>query len=410
MAVKGLEQTRSRLDQAKRFGGLIVVAILVAALAVGILIISGLISFVPTPRITVFRVEIPGRITTFIGAFSLALGLLIAYVYFAALIKNTFEKVWEYWVELPTRIQAIVLGLEAGLVAGLALVVSNQLVTGFSLTTILVTAGVVLVVATLVTFRANDVGWTIAEWGRTLNMAALIAALVAILSGFVFAGVAPGYMPPAVFLLGWAVCAYLFFRRRHAREDSVVTRFLVGSGYAQMRQVETVSVSIGTGLAAALVVAILVAIAGTAPSGTLRRAVLSIAVVWPVVTFATSVGWPDVERTDLVIDDISVRTSTEMRELTVRNVGDRPVDLQGAKAIDATNELYHVGFTERLGTGGTAKFEIPEDFELGTHDPYEVSSLPLGMVLMKNATEPEIVTRDGKAYILFWIDQLEDQE
>lgn len=408
MAVKGLEQTTSKLDKVKQFGGLVVAAILVAALVVGVLIISGLFSFVPSRRITVFTVEIPQTVTVFIGAFTLALTLIIAYVYFAVLIKTTLKRVWKYWLELPTRIQAIVLGLEAGVLAGLSLFATDRLLGGFALTTILVTGGVVWVVATLVTLQANEKGWTITEWARTLNSSALAAGLVAVLSGFVFAGVAPDYMPPAVFLVGWAVCTYLLFRRRHAMEDSIVTRFLVSSGYAQMRQVETFSVAMGTGLGAALVVAILVGLAGTVPSGTLQRALLSIVLVWPVVTFATSVGWPDAEHTELVIDDISVRTSTEMRELTVRNVGNRPVDLHGAKVIDATNELYHIVLDVTLGAGGTAKFEIPEEFELATHEPYELSSLPFGLVLMRNATEPRIVTRDGKAYVLYWIDQVED--
>lgn len=410
MAVQGLEETKSRLDQAKRFGGLVVVAILVAALVVGVLIVTGLFNFVPTPQVRILGIVVPGTVTTFVGAFTLALTLILAYVYFAKLIESSILKVRDYWLDLPTRIQAIVLGLEAGVLAALGLYVTHVLANPFALTTVLVTVGVVWVVVTLVTLEVHDAGWTITEWARTLNMGALIGALVAVLAGFVFAGVAPGYMPPAVFLLGWAVCAYLLFRRRQAIEDSYVTGLLTRTGYAQLRQVDTVSVSLATGLVVALLVAILVAVAGTAPAGVLARAALSIVVVWPVVTFATSVGWPDAERTDLVIDDISVRTSTDMRELTIRNVGDRPVDLRGARVVDAANELYHTGFHSTLGAGGTAKFEIPKEFELATHERYEVFGLPLGLVVMKDATEPEIVTRDGKAYVLFWIDQVEDQE
>lgn len=410
MAVQGLEETKSRLDQAKRFGGLVLVAILVAALVVGFLIVSGLFTFVPAPQLRVLGFVVPPTWTTFVGAFSLALALILAYIYFAKLIRSFFQKVTEFWIGLPIRIQAMVLGLEAGIVAGLGLYITHVLVRPFAVSTMLVTVGVVWILVTLVTLEVVDLGWTIIGWARTLNMGGLIGGLVAVLAGFVFAGVAPGYMPPAVFLIGWAVCTYLLFRRRQALEDSYVTRLLTKTGYAQMRQVDTVSVSLGTGLVVALVVAALVGIAGTAPSGLLGRTALSIAVVWPVVTFATSLGWPDSELTDLVIDDISVRTSTEMRELTIRNIGDRPVNLEDAKVVDATNEVYHLGFNSTLGAGGRAKFEIPEDFELATHERYEVFGLPGGLVLMKNATDPEIVTRDGKAYALDWIDQVTDRE
>lgn len=408
MAVTGVEQTKSRLDQVKQFGGLVLVAMLVAALVIGALIITGLFSFVPAPQITVFSIALPSEATAFIGAFTLALVLILAYVNFASLVLSSLRKAWEFWLELPTRVQALVLGLEAGALAGLALYATSVLIRPFAVVTMLGAAAVVLVVVAAATLQATGAEWTIVEWARALNVSALVAGLVALLSAFVFSGVAPAYVPPAVFLAGWGICVFLLHRRRTGMGDSVVTRLLVNSGYAQMRQIETASVSVGSGLAAGLVVGILVGVAGTAPSGPLRRALLSVAVVWPVVTFATSVGWPDAERNDLVIDDISVRTSTELRELTVRNVGTRPVDLRGAKVIDATNEMYHIGFNQTLSAGGTAKFEIPEEFDLATHERYEISSLPRGLALMRDASEPEIVTLDGKAYVLVWIDQLDD--
>lgn len=408
MAVKGLEQTRSRLDQVKRFGGLVVVAILVAALVVGVLIIAGLFNFVPAPQVFFFGFVVPPTLTAFIGAFTLAMTLIVSYVYFAQLVRSALRKAWKFWLDLPTRAQAIILGLEAGIVALLSVYITHVLVVSFGLVTMLATFGATWVVVVAVTLRVHGAGWTITEWGRTLHLSALFAAVVAVLSGFAFAGVAPGYTPPVVFLVGWAVCAYLLFRRRHAIEDSFVTGLLTRTGYAQMRRIETVSVSLGTGLAVALIVAIVVGLAGTAPSGTLRRAGLSIALVWPVVTFATSVGWPDAERSDLVIDDINVRSSTEVRELTLRNIGDRPVNLRNAKVIDAYNELYHVGVDTTLGAGSRAKFEIPEEFELATHERYELFGLPFGFVVMREATDPEVVTRDGRAYGLRWIDQVRD--
>lgn len=410
MAVQGLEETTSRLDQAKKLGGLAVVAVLLAALGVGGLIVAGLFSFVPAPQVRVLGFTVPRTWTAFIGAFTLALVLVIGYVYYLQLVRNTLGKAWEFWTDLPVRVQAAVLGFEAGLLALLAVYLTHVLVAPFRLLTMAGTLLVVWVVVLGVTLRAHGVGWTLTEWARTLHLSALIAAVVAALSGFVFAGVAPDYTPPAVFLGGWAVGAYLLFRRRHAIEDSYLSRLLTKTGYAQMRQVETLSVSVGTGLAVAILVAVVVGLLGTAPSSTVRRTGLSIAIVWPVVTFATSVGWPEREHTDLVIDDIRARSSTSVRELTVRNTGDAPVDLAGANVVDAFDELYYVGIDTTLGAGGRAKFEIPPDFELATHERYDVFGLPFGFVVMKEATDPEIVTRNGRAYVLRWIDQVEADE
>lgn len=407
MAVRGLEETTSRLDQAKRFSGLVLVAIIAAALVVAALIITGLFTYTPAPRVRVLGFVIPPTWTAFIGTFTIALTLILIYVYYAQLVRESIRKAQEYWTDLPTRIQAIVLGLEAGLLAGLSLYITHVFVREFAIATMLVTGGAVWIIVTLVTLRVHEQGWTLLEWGQRLNVSALIAGVIAVLSGFVFAGVAPGYMPPVVFLVGWAICTYLLFRRRHTIEDSFVTDLLTRTGYAQLRQVETVSVSIGTGLVVAVIVAILVGVAGTAPNSAFQRIVLSILIVWPVVTIATSLGWPSHEWTDLVIDDISVR-STDQRELTVRNRGDKPVNLHNAKVMDANNNLYHIGINKKLTPGETAKFEIPQDFELATHDRYEVLALPFGFVLMMEATEPKIVTWDGKAYVLFWIDQLTD--
>lgn len=409
MAVRGLEQTTSRLDQAKRFGGLVLVAILFAALVVAFLILTGLFTYAPAPRVRVLGFIIPPALTAFIGTFTLALTFILVYVYYAQLVRSSIGKVVQFWSDLPTWIQAVVLGLEAGLIAGVGLYITHVSIYEFTTATILVTVGAAWGIATLVTLRVHGQEWTILEWAQRVNVSALIAGVVAVLSGFVFAGVAPGYMPPVVFLVGWAICTYLILRRRHAMEDSIVTTFLTRTGYAQMRQVETVLVSIATGLGVAVIVAIIVGVAGTAPNSAFQRTVLSILIVWPVVTLATSLGWPSRERTDLVIDDISVRTSGQ-RELSVRNKGATPVNLHNAKVTDANNDLYHIGINRTLTPGETTKFEIPEDFDLATHDRYEVLALPFGLVLMMEATEPRIVTLDGKSYILFWIDQLTETE
>jgi hypothetical protein len=89
MAVQGLEQTTTRLDQAKRFGGWVLAALVMAALVVAALIISGLIGFVPSPQVRVLGVTLPPEWTAFVGAFTLALVLILTYVYLARLVRSS---------------------------------------------------------------------------------------------------------------------------------------------------------------------------------------------------------------------------------------------------------------------------------------------------------------------------------
>ena len=410
MAVKGLEQTTTLLDRAKRLGGLLLIAILVAALVVGTLLLTGLFGFVPAPQVTVLGFVLPPSWTAFVGAFTLALTLILGYVYFAALVRSSLRKVLEFWRGLPDWAQALVLGLQAGFVAGLSLFLTDRFLYTLQVPIMLaVGIGVGLVVVGL-TLRLRDRGWTLREWVQTLYTSALIGGVVAALTAFAFAGRAPGYAPAAVFLVGWGLCLYLLFRRRHRIEDSVITRLLTSTGYAQMRQVDPVPVSIVTGLVLAVVVAILVGIFGTTPDSSARRAGFSVLLVWPVVTVATSLGWPSKERTDLVLEEINVRNSTELREVTIRNLGDWPVNLRNAKITDANDTLYQISINVSLGAGEAAKFEIPEPFDLAAHDRYEVLELPIGLFLTREATEPMVVTRDGKLYKLLWIDQLPEAD
>jgi hypothetical protein len=410
MAVKGLKQTTTRVDQAKRLGGWILIAIIAAALVVGALILSGLFGFVPAPQVTVFGFVLPRSWTAFIGAFTLALTGILSYVYFASLVKSTFNKLLKYWRSLPDWLQALVIGISAGLLAGATLYLTNVFRYWLEDSTMVgVSVGVVLLV-TYLTLRVTERGWTLFSWAQILYTSALISGVVSVLTTFAFAGVVPGYTPSVVFLVGWAVYLYLLYRRRSGLQDSVVTRLLTNSGYAQMRQVDTVPVSIGTGLAFAVVVAILVGTVGTTPDSQIQRAGLSVVFVWPVVTLATSIGWPSRDRTELAFEDIHVRDSTQLRELTIRNLGDYAINLHKAKITDANDKLFEIKIDVTLSAGEAAKFEIPEIFELAAHNRYEVFSLPLGYLVTRESDEPTIVTRDGKQYVLRWIDQVQAAE
>jgi len=405
MAVRGLEETTSRLDQAKKLGGVVVIAAFLAALVVGALILSGLFGFVPAPDVRLFGFTIPRTWTAFVGAFTMALGIVVGYVYFAQLIRNTAKKAYAFWLDLPLSVQAVVLGLQAGLLAALSLYVTDRYVFGIELLVLLAAALAVTVITTVATLRITAGEWTLREWTRTVYTSVLIAGVIAALASFAFAGVIPGYTKPALFFLVWLVGAYLLYRRRETLEDSVISRLLTRTGYAQLRQVDTVPVSVATGTVLAVVVGVLVGLAGTRPAGALQRAVFSFLLVWLAVTVATSVAWPTRERLDLVIEDIRVRRSTDLRELTIRNIGDRPVDLTDAKIKDAHNSVYHIGINVTLSAGEAGRFEIPEGFELASHEPYGVVDLPFELSLTRAGAEPRIITRNGRLYVMLWIDQ-----
>ena len=416
MAVQGLEQTRSRLDQLKQFGGLVLVAILGAALVVGVLVFTGLFGFLPVPTVRVLGFVVPSEWTAFVGAFTVALALVIGYVYYAQLVLSTVNRVVAFWVGLPDLLQSVVLAVQAAVLVAVALFLTDQYVFNYRDVTVIGVPVVIGILMLALTVVVRNRGWTLGEWARAFYLSALLAGLAGGLVGFAFAGVysadPPDILllttPPAAFLLAWGVLLYLLLRRERTIQDSFVTSLLTRSGYAQMREVETLSVSVVTGMVLAVAVAVVVGLFGTAPDSAVRRTALSVVLVWPVVTVATSFGWPTEDRFDLVIEDINVRSSTGHREVTIRNTGNENVTLNRAKITDTHNRLYRLNIDIELGAGEGAKFEIPESFEFATHGRYELSELPFGLAFMKEATEPAVVTRRGRRYVLVWIDQQEE--
>jgi len=410
MSVSGLQQTRSRLRVLKRFGGLVFVALAIAVLVVGVLILTGTLGKIRTPAIRILGFRLPQRITIFLGAFTMSLSIILMYVFYWRAVKRLVRKAVRFWKRLPDWVQALVVGLLAGLVAGLSLWVTDRYLYEFWwVTMVLVGLGVALLVM-FITMKVRDRGWELLAWFRILCTSALIGSVIAVLTTFAFTGVVPGYTAPVVFLISWGLCLYLLFRRSHTFEDSIITRILARTGYAQMRQVETLSVSAVTGLAIAVLVALIVGKMGTTPDDPLRRAGFSILLVWPVITIAVSIGWPSRKYENLVIENISVRESTENRVITVRNFGDDPVKLRRTKVTDSNNKLYKINGEVTLGTGEAANFEIPETFELASHEQYKLFGFPFDLVLMRLATKPEYITRDGRRFVLRWIDQLDETE
>lgn len=407
MAVTGLEQTKSKVDQVKQFGTYAIAAILIAAIVVSILIVAGVFAWAPIPRAAVFGIILPPEVMAFVGAFTMAITLILVYVYLAAFVRRTLGKVVDFWKERSTTQQALVLGLEAAIVAtAFIFVIATTEIYPFEILEILIIGLVVFGLITYVGLQLVEQEWTISEWAKTLNSGLLAGLVVALLTAKMFTGVIDGLVIPIVFAGIWAGTIYGLYRRRAGMEDTYVHRILTKSGYAQMRQVDTLTVSIGSGLILAIVLGVITAFGGTFPSDTLNRVLLTVAIVWPAVTLATSVGWPNATRYDIVIEDISVRSSTGRREITFRNIGTRQINLRNAKLSDATNKHFNIGMNVTLSAGESSKFELPDSFELATHEPYEVADLPLGLHVTKDGTEPTIVTRDGREYVLRWIDQV----
>jgi len=410
MSVSGLQQTRTRLRQLKRFGGLVFVALAIAVLIVGILILTGTLGFIRTPTIRILGFRLPKRITVFLGAFIMSLSMVLMYVFYWRAIKMLYRKIKRFWKRLPDWVQALVVGLLAGSVAGASLWVTDRYLYEFWWVQMVLVGLAVALLVTFITIKVRERDWTLLAWFRILCTSALIGSVIAVLGTLAFTGVVPGYTPPVVFLVSWGLCLYLLFRRSHTFEDSIITRILARTGYAQMRQVETMSVSMVTGLVIAALVALPVWAFGTTPTDDLQRAGLSILLVWPVITIAVSFGWPSREYNDLVIENINVRESTENRVITTRNFGDNPINLRKTKVTDANNKLYKINGAVTLGTGEAANFEIPESFELASHEQYELFGFPFDLVLMRMATKPEFITRDGRRFVLRWIDQLDETE
>lgn len=409
MSIKGVEASTQRFAKLKKLGPIVLVAALLAAVIVGVMLFFGLIDSLPIVPIFVLGVMITPTWTVYLSAFVLSATLVLVYVTYGKAIRRIGRKTKRYWLGLPQRAKAVVLGLETGIVAGLSVYVVDVLAFDYPA---LLSAGVGVagwVVVVLLTLYLLEKEWDLAEWAKALNTGALISGVVAVLFAFVFANVVPGFGINVVFFLGWVLASYALARRTYAVEDSVVTRLLVSSGYAQMRQVNRLLVSVATGFGVGLLVAVLVGLFGSTPSSPILRTGLSISVVWPMVVVAVYWGWPSHERTNLIIEGIKPRDDGD-RELTVRNVGDSSVDLGRAKLRDAENRIYGMVTAVSLGAGQARKLRITEEFTLDSSGKYLVIDLPFGFSLEKEATHPSVITRDGRRFTLLWADEVTESD
>lgn len=181
-----------------------------------------------------------------------------------------------------------------------------------------------------------------------------------------------------------------------SRDGSVLKRLvsavLVGTGYAQLRQLETRTVVAITGFFVALGVGI---------------GLTEVGVGWPITTpiaglvwVLATMGWyrwyesRTTTRTALAIVDYAA----DAGELTIKNEGTETVALANATIRDTTYDLYELGVDLRLEPGATRTLAVPAAFSLEPSDA--VRELPLGYTLDTGQETAVIHTQDGRAYRL----------
>ncbi|WP_246084407.1 hypothetical protein [Salinadaptatus halalkaliphilus] len=207
-------------------------------------------------------------------------------------------------------------------------------------------------------------------------------------------------------LLSWplAVGTVLVWYRRSSRASSAVDSIKVG--YVLTRGLESRTLSMIVGL----LVAIGSGLAIAALTWYFGRylwwlPVICAGLVWGVVTLGLYNRRENrtVERTDLVIADITTPESRDVRELTVRNTSHRPIDLSAALIRDTDLDLYRTGVDTTIRPGEDGTFEIAESFSLEPND--DAIRLPLGYNLKRGGETPVVFTKAGAVYYLQWAEK-----
>ena len=243
-------------------------------------------------------------------------------------------------------------------------------------------------------------------WSRA-SIGGLVCGLIAtlaVVASVVFSTVEPYFLPVAFFVT-WPLSTtalVLYIRRRASNPQSVVTSVVVAAGYAQLKGLESRTLSLFVGLVAAIVGAVAAhysAIWYFGQSKLLLTAGVCLVVGLAVTLLAFNYyESTTIERADLSILSVSHRPSRSVRELTIRNDASRLVDLTDSKLRDTEYDIYRLGVNMTLGPGQTCTFEIPESFSLAPND--ESMDLPLGYTLKQGGETPVIFSRSGETFAL----------
>lgn len=373
-----------------------------AGLVTAVLWFAGVLSAIGPVTIPVVG-SLSAGVVVFVVAFAIAVGIVVLYVAFYQQLRERVPWVKERWAGLPNVVKALVVALPVAEVAEFSLGAVDVLGYDNGIPTIyrLVVFVLALVVVTFLTFRHLVAKDELSRWNRTIVAGGAIAGGLAV--GVVLVDVfAPGLAIPwlvalGVLYLGWPLASFSILRQIRRSETGFFSVLLVKSGFAQMRQLETVTVSLAVGFLVALIVGGILQLL----VGAFQLTVVAFLVVWLFATLAA--GWwfeRSITRTDLVIMEVRERSTNRSRELTVTNTGTETIDMRDAKIRDTEYDLYRTSMDIVLGAGQNGQFTIPPEFSLYPSEHDLGIDLPFGFSISQGADAPVLVTRDGVEYEL----------
>lgn len=398
---KGLPK---KLGQLKKLLVVLVVAAVVAAVLTAVLAATGFLAAVPQARLRTLEMSLAPWLVVGIVLFVHLAFVGTVYVFFATKIVKKVGQARDQWSDLPAVAKAILAGLPFAVVAALAVVTTDALSTSLSVAVRLGAPLLAWLLVTAVSFvhlQSVDqlAGLYRRLWIGTVAGAGFAAGVI-LLNWFVDSIDAPGYAPLVVLFVVAPVSAGILVRSAQRDDSGYLSALLVRTGFAQVRRIQTLTVSLAIGLLVGVIGALLAAVT----VGGILPTLLAFLLVWALATYGV-LRWfqrTDIAHSDLVIVDVRDRSSGRRRELSVANQRDERIDLRNAKIRDTEYDLYRTNIDVLLAPGQTETFDIPPNFALFPSTDNLATDLPLGFSVSKSADAPVIVTQDGKKFELRW--------
>lgn len=390
----------SRLRQA-----VVVVALgtFASGVLTAVLAFSGILSLVPAVDVPGLDLEIPAAVAVFVVAFLATAAVAVLYVLFNEQVRDRIPWAKEQWAKVPNVLKAVVVALPVAEVGEFSLALVDIWAYGNEIPTVyrLVVFGLAFVVVWFLTFRHLVAKDELSRWNRVVLTGGVLAGGAAVgvvlVDALLLEHVLPGVVPLGVLYLGWPLASFLILRQIRRSEKGFFSVLLVKSGFAQMRQLQTVTVALAVGFLFALVVAVVLQVV----LSVFQVTTVAFLVVWLLGTLAA--GWwfdRSITRTDLVVEEVRERSTNRSRELTVTNTGEETIDMRNAKIRDTEYDLYRTSMEIVLGAGQTGQFTIPPEFSLYPSEHDLGIDLPFGFTISQGADAPVLVTREGVEYEL----------
>lgn len=204
------------------------------------------------------------------------------------------------------------------------------------------------------------------------------------------------------------VFAGLFLVTYPLDKRGAIRATLVKSGIRQRSRMTPSHIAIGIGLVFALVFTVLVSdwvLGITLASFSLldALAILSLLLLSFLASTALVVKYLVYENSHYVRESLTIVSVTdnddETQSVVLRNDGDLPVQLWGAKLADSRGNQYRLEKDVRFRPGDRRSFRIPEGFDIETTD-YKV---PTGLgLLYDDERATTVYDRTGDMFLLEW--------